>query len=94
MSSSLSRSQSSDVPLGVQCLKVDIGRELGFTTFLVTCCSENIAVLLIQTALLPFFILYPALDQSSKDLNILVVPPQGFEPWTNGLQNRCSTTEL
>ena len=25
---------------------------------------------------------------------IFVVPDRGFEPLTNGLQNRCSTTEL
>jgi hypothetical protein len=27
-------------------------------------------------------------------LLILLVPGEGFEPPTNGLQNRCSTTEL
>jgi hypothetical protein len=27
-------------------------------------------------------------------IRILLVPGEGFEPPTNGLQNRCSTTEL
>ena len=27
-------------------------------------------------------------------LFVILVPAEGFEPPTNGLQNRCSTTEL
>jgi NAD(P)-dependent dehydrogenase (short-subunit alcohol dehydrogenase family) len=37
---------------------------------------------------------YSLLPMSPGRTNRLLVPAEGFEPPTNGLQNRCSTTEL
>ena len=37
----------------------------------------------------------PCLDTSYRQLQIrILVGPQGFEPWTNGLKVHCSTAEL